>query len=281
MTEKTLEAVAQTIAAKLSPGIPWERRSAFWKDQYMETAIAAIAAYRESVASEAVGKQYRYQLHDGTWTEWKEGYTALVINLPMEERDIFAAPPLPAGPKPVDAENEIYEIGVRDGHARAVQEIDELTGGDGEYRYCTDHDPDRHTPGPAEMIQRIVDRFETLNLLDDANKCGRDQDQPVQQPAVPEGAEDNFARQIWGYFKGDSAGSTASMKWFDNNKRLGGPAYIREIVRSAMLAAAQPLPVADIGPKPSGSYQVQHTGKPLGPLPSGGSSGKKPEVDAT
>ncbi len=77
-----------------------------------------------------------------------------------------------------DDDEEIYEIGVREGYERAVQEIDMKTGGDGEYRYCTDHDPERHTPGPAEMIQRIVDRFETLNLIDDAEKRGDFWDAP-------------------------------------------------------------------------------------------------------
>jgi hypothetical protein len=71
-----------------------------------------------------------------------------------------------------DDDEEIYEIGVREGYERAVQEIDIKTGGDGEYRYCTDHDPERHTPGPVEMIQRIVDRFETLNLIGEAEKRG-------------------------------------------------------------------------------------------------------------
>ncbi len=77
-----------------------------------------------------------------------------------------------------DDDEEIYEIGVREGYERAVQEIDMKTGGDGEYRYCTDHDPERHTPGPAEMIQRIVDRFETLNLIDDAGRRGDFWDAP-------------------------------------------------------------------------------------------------------
>lgn len=65
------------------------------------------------------------------------------------------------------AENdEAYELGKRDGYSEAVQEIDLKTGGDGEYRYCTDHDPERHTPDPETMIQRIVDRFETLNTME-------------------------------------------------------------------------------------------------------------------
>ncbi|MEN5249973.1 hypothetical protein [Brucella pseudintermedia] len=62
--------------------------------------------------------------------------------------------------------DEAYELGKRDGYSEAVQEIDLKTGGDGEYRYCTDHDPDRHTPDPASMIQRIVERFETLNTME-------------------------------------------------------------------------------------------------------------------
>jgi hypothetical protein len=72
--------------------------------------------------------------------------------------------------------DEAYEIGKRDGYSDAVQHIDQLTGGDGEYRYCLGMEDDaRHTPDPETMIQRIVDRFEVLNLLDDATKTGRDQ----------------------------------------------------------------------------------------------------------
>lgn len=73
--------------------------------------------------------------------------------------------------------DEAYEIGKRDGYSDAVQDIDEKTGGDGEYRYCLGMEDDiRHQPDPATMIQRIVDRFETLNLLEDASKSGRDQE---------------------------------------------------------------------------------------------------------
>ncbi len=69
------------------------------------------------------------------------------------------------------AENdEAYELGKRDGYSEAVQEIDLKTGGDGEYRYCTDHDPERHTPDPASMIQRIVERFETLNTMESVSE---------------------------------------------------------------------------------------------------------------
>ena len=58
-----------------------------------------------------------------------------------------------------DDEEDSYHIGVRDGFCEAVQLLDCLTGGDGEYRYCTDHNPERHCPGPEEMIVRLLLRL--------------------------------------------------------------------------------------------------------------------------
>jgi hypothetical protein len=55
--------------------------------------------------------------------------------------------------------NEYGDLGKQEGYDCAVQEVDLRTGGDGEYRYCTNHDPDRHTPDAAAMIRRIEDRF--------------------------------------------------------------------------------------------------------------------------
>lgn len=55
-----------------------------------------------------------------------------------------------------------FVLGQEDGYADAVQWIDVHTGGDGEYVYCTDLDPERHTPDAATMQQRIVDRFDAL-----------------------------------------------------------------------------------------------------------------------
>lgn len=72
--------------------------------------------------------------------------------------------------------DEACEIAKREGYEEAVQDIDQKTGGDGEYRVCLGGaDPERHTPDAAAMIQRIVDRFEILNMLDDATKTGRDE----------------------------------------------------------------------------------------------------------
>lgn len=57
-------------------------------------------------------------------------------------------------------------------------------------------------------------------------------------PSVAVKAEE-LARQLWGYFKGDSTGGTTAMQWFDNNKSLGGPARIIELCRSALSAQVQ------------------------------------------
>jgi hypothetical protein len=82
-----------------------------------------------------------------------------------------------------EADDETYEIGKRDGYSEAVQQIDQRTGGDGEYRYCLGMEDDiRHQPDPATMIQRIVDRFEVLNLLDEATKAGSDQPDDSPSP---------------------------------------------------------------------------------------------------
>lgn len=56
-------------------------------------------------------------------------------------------------------ENEAYEIGKREGYESAVQDIDLMTGGDGEYRFCTNQDPERHCPDAPAMKRRIAARF--------------------------------------------------------------------------------------------------------------------------
>lgn len=62
---------------------------------------------------------------------------------------------------------ESYEIGKRDGYEKAVQHIDERTGGDGEYCCVVGHDADdRHCPDPESMIARIVGRFEKLSTAE-------------------------------------------------------------------------------------------------------------------
>jgi hypothetical protein len=62
-----------------------------------------------------------------------------------------------------DDPDEAYELGKRDGYDAAIQDIDRLSGGDGEYRFCTDGDPERHTPDASAMKARIVARFEEMS----------------------------------------------------------------------------------------------------------------------
>lgn len=83
---------------------------------------------------------------------------------PMREQTHALLSAIPAQPAEAGADEseEAYEMGKRDGYEAAVQDIDIVTGGDGEYRYCTDGDPDRHTPDAAAMKQRIVERFNAL-----------------------------------------------------------------------------------------------------------------------
>ncbi|WP_420465562.1 hypothetical protein [Panacagrimonas sp.] len=69
---------------------------------------------------------------------------------------------LAAPPPAQSGDDELHGIGYREGYDEAVQDIDLLTGGDGEYRYCTDHDPDRHTPDAETMKARIEQRFDEL-----------------------------------------------------------------------------------------------------------------------
>lgn len=64
-----------------------------------------------------------------------------------------------------------YNMGRRDGFSEAVQAIDMLTGGDGEYRYCTvSHD--RHCPDPDAMITRIVARVDASQVAQPAEADG-------------------------------------------------------------------------------------------------------------
>lgn len=57
---------------------------------------------------------------------------------------------------PSAGEDSAYAIGVRDGYQAAVQQLDILTGGDGEYSASTI--PGRGCPTPVEMAARIIGR---------------------------------------------------------------------------------------------------------------------------
>ena len=56
--------------------------------------------------------------------------------------------------------DEHYQIGLRDGYEKGVQDADQRTGGNGEYVCCVGDDPDdRHCPTPAHMLERMAVRW--------------------------------------------------------------------------------------------------------------------------
>lgn len=82
------------------------------------------------------------QAVDGRMSRWQELNAAAEIATGDEEQDAF-------------------QIGMREGFSEAVQLIDLMTGGDGEYRYCLGFEQDeRHCPDPDAMIAKIAERFE-------------------------------------------------------------------------------------------------------------------------
>lgn len=77
-------------------------------------------------------------------------------------RSLAPTAPLETLGETADDEEEAYRIGKRDGYEAAVQDIDHLTGGDGEYRVSADN-PERHVPDAYAMKAKIVERFEALS----------------------------------------------------------------------------------------------------------------------
>lgn len=132
-------------------------------------------------------------------------------------------------------DDEMYEIGKRDGYEEAVQDIDLMTGGDGEYRVAVflggGVDEDRHCPDPAAMKARIADRFAALR---------RDEGKGVREAALEEAAK------VADMFAADHAKS-ADQFGIDRNRELhnaakGAAQGVAFAIRalSAPLAAEQP-----------------------------------------
>jgi hypothetical protein len=69
--------------------------------------------------------------------------------------------------QPTQSDDDAYELGKRDGYESAVQDIDMLTGGDGEYRYST-IGGERHCPDADSMKARIAERFNSQPTQSDA-----------------------------------------------------------------------------------------------------------------
>lgn len=118
-----------------------------------------------------------------------------------------SAQPVPSAGGEREAEEQAaYEIGKRDGRSEAVQQIDERTGGDGEYTYCIGPS-DRHCPDPESMIERIVARFDELAALAPFRAAERE---AIRREALEEAAKvADFEAKAWGPEVGSSAGHTA------------------------------------------------------------------------
>ena len=89
--------------------------------------------------------------------------------------DVFPLAALsPEAPAREEVEDETYEIGKRDGYEQAVQDIDLMTGGDGEFFVST---AGNDCPDVATMKSRISERFAALTPRHEApaptcQKCG-------------------------------------------------------------------------------------------------------------
>jgi hypothetical protein len=86
------------------------------------------------------------------------GYKITPVYVPFNSDYVCGLPTVQPSPAREEAEDEAYQIGLNEGYEKAVQDIDILTGGDGEYVYSTL--PGEGCPGPHEMKARLAERFE-------------------------------------------------------------------------------------------------------------------------
>lgn len=90
-----------------------------------------------------------------------EIYGPKIFNCEMTGPEAFARHRL----ENADDEEETHKIGIDEGRQEMVREIDLATGGDGEFRYCMNGDPDRHCPDAEAMKARVLDRFSPATAL--------------------------------------------------------------------------------------------------------------------
>jgi hypothetical protein len=88
----------------------------------------------------------------------REALEKVITSSNLEKAHEIAATTLEELRQPTQSDDEAYELGKRDGYESAVQDIDMLTGGDGEYRYST-IGGELHCPNPDSMKARIAERF--------------------------------------------------------------------------------------------------------------------------
>ncbi len=97
----------------------------------------------------------------------REALEKVITSSNLEKAHEIAATTLEELRQPTQSDDDAYELGKRDGYESAVQDIDMLTGGDGEYRYST-IGGERHCPDADSMKARIAERFNSQPTQSDA-----------------------------------------------------------------------------------------------------------------
>jgi hypothetical protein len=97
----------------------------------------------------------------------REALEKVITSSNLEKAHEIAATTLEELRQPTQSDDEAYDLGKRDGYEKAVQDIDMLTGGDGEYCYST-IEGERHCPNPDSMKARIAERFNSQPTQSDA-----------------------------------------------------------------------------------------------------------------
>ena len=88
----------------------------------------------------------------------REALEKVITSSNLEKAHEIAATTLEELRQPTQSDDEAYDLGKRDGYEKAVQDIDMLTGGDGEYCYST-IEGERHCPNVDTMKARIARRL--------------------------------------------------------------------------------------------------------------------------
>ena len=138
-------------------------------------------------------------------------------------------------------------IGVRDGFEEAVQLIDTLTGGDGEYRFSTD--PARNCPTPVEMIDCILARFEQETReqpLDTIQRLGQEFDAPEASPSLGMGEALRLARKTI-QIERDHLVSCCTLNGDRNTLEEGAKPDVERMERALAAIDAALSPSPDVG----------------------------------
>ena len=95
----------------------------------------------------------------------REALEKVITSSNLEKAHEIAATTLEELRQPTQSDDEAYDLGKRDGYEKAVQDIDMLTGGDGEYCYST-IEGERHCPNVDTMKARIARRLRQFTQSD-------------------------------------------------------------------------------------------------------------------